>query len=111
VTDSWIPFETLDERALINKAIGEKRRFVKGLRLNLSQEVPIASVALTDTGSMVSALYLGRSRVDPAYDEALTALMQTKGVMHRVWHQGDALPERSRIDVEKPVAHNNLTLS
>jgi hypothetical protein len=37
VTREWMPYESLDERALVSKAVGEGRRFVKGLRVNLDR--------------------------------------------------------------------------
>lgn len=92
VTREWIPYESLDEQALVNKAIGEGRRLVKGLRVNLGQERPIASIALKDTGLDATAIYLVRNVTDPAYDDALAALMQTPGVRHVVWQPGEDLP-------------------
>ena len=92
VTDQWLPFESLDELALIAKAVTGNRRFVKGLRLNLGSDVPIASMALTDTGAMATAVYLELGRIDPAYDEALALLMRAPGVEHATWQPGTTLP-------------------
>ena len=92
VTREWMPYESLDERALVSKAVGEGRRFVKGLRVNLGPDQPIASIALKDTGLDATAVHLVRHVPDPAYDDALAALMMTPGVRHVVWQPGDALP-------------------
>src|SRR3546814_6523834 len=51
VTREWIPYERLEERMLVTQAIEEKRNFVKGMRVNLGLEMPIASLTLTDTGA------------------------------------------------------------
>jgi hypothetical protein len=91
VTREWMPYESLDERALVSKAVGEGR-FVKGLRVNLGPDQPIASIALKDTGLDATAVHLVRHVPDPAYDDALAALMMTPGVRHVVWQPGDALP-------------------
>lgn len=108
VTQEWMPFESLDEFALITKAVRERRRFVKGLRLNLGAEVPIASMSLTDTGSMATAVFLENNHLDAAYDEALGALMRTPGIEHATWAPGGGLPAaRARI---ASVPGSNLTL-
>lgn len=92
VTREWLPYEGLDERSLVRKAVQERRRFVKGLRLNLASDKPIASIALTDTGAEATAIYLVRSMPDEAYDEALAALMRKQGINHVSWRTGDELP-------------------
>lgn len=76
----------------MSKAVGEGRRFVKGLRVNLGLDQPIASIALKDTGLDATAVHLVRNVPDPAYDDALAALMMTPGVRHVVWQPGDSLP-------------------
>lgn len=92
VTREWLPYEGLDDRALVTKAVEERRRFVKGMRFNLGTDTPIASLALTDTGAQASAIHLARALPDPAYDEALALLMQSPGVDHETWRLGDPLP-------------------
>ncbi|MBV1692349.1 DUF1173 domain-containing protein [Novosphingobium sp. G106] len=93
VNRHWLPYESHEERALVAKAVQEKRRFVKGLRVNLGLEAPIASIALKDTGAEATAIHLARNMPDPAYDEALAALMRTPGVTHVTWRPGDRLPD------------------
>jgi len=96
VTQSWMPYETLDERKLVEKASEERRRFVKGMRVNLGLEQPIASIALTDIGPEATAVHLARNLPDPANDEALATLMRTPGVHHVTWRPGDGLPPAGR---------------
>lgn len=97
VTPEWLPYENLEERTLIEKAVRERRRFVKGLRLNLPSEKPIVSLSLTDTGTEATAVHLMRSMSDEAYDEALAALMRTPGVVHVGWRSGEDLPIAVRL--------------
>ena len=76
---------------LVTQAIEEKRHFVKGLRVNLGFEMPIASLTLTDTGGEATAVYLAHNLPEPRYDEALEQLMRTQGVQHETWRPGDRL--------------------
>ncbi|KAJ8137874.1 hypothetical protein OY671_008913, partial [Metschnikowia pulcherrima] len=55
VTREWSPYEGLDDRGSVTKAVEERRRFVKGSRFNLGTDTPIASLASTDTGAQASA--------------------------------------------------------
>jgi hypothetical protein len=91
VTREWIPYERLEERMLVTQAIEEKRHFVKGMRVNLGLEMPIASLTLTDTGAEATAVYLAHNLPEPRYDEALEQLMRTQGVEHLTWRPGDCL--------------------
>lgn len=97
MTPQWLPYESLDERTLVAKAVGDQRRFVKGLRFNLGKEKPIASVTLTDTGSEASAIYVERVNGEDGYEEALDLLMKTQGVAHATWHPGAKLPPVSSV--------------
>lgn len=92
VSREWLPYENVEDLALVTKAVGDRRRFVKGLRYNLVSGTPIASLTLTDTGSEATAIHLARSLPDPAYDDAVAVLMKTIGVTHRAWRLGDPLP-------------------
>ncbi|KAE8236130.1 hypothetical protein A4X03_0g9545 [Tilletia caries] len=91
VTREWLPYEGLDERTLVVQAVEERRHFVKGMRVNLGLEMPIASLTLTDTGTEATAVYLAHNLPEPRYDEALEQLMRTRGVHHTTWRPGDRL--------------------
>ncbi len=91
VTREWLPYESLDERSLLAKAVGEMRAFVKGLRYNLQESKPIASITLQDTGAQATAIHLARNMPDPAYDEEVAELMRTPGLAHAVWRPGEPL--------------------
>src|SRR3546814_6541058 len=43
VTREWMPYEGLEERSLVTQAVVQRRHFVKGMRVNLGLEAPIAS--------------------------------------------------------------------
>jgi hypothetical protein len=95
VAREWLPYETLDERALLAKAVEEKRIFVKGLRYNLNPSKPIASITLQDTGDTATAIHLARNLPDPEYDEELAELMRTPGLGHAMWSPGASLPAKT----------------
>ena len=91
VTREWLPYEGLEERSLVTHAVEDQRHFVKGMRVNLGLEMPIASLTLTDTGTEATAVYLAHNLPEPRYDEALAQLMKTQGVQHMTWRPGDRL--------------------
>ena len=93
VTGEWLPYETSDERYLIAKAIAEQRRFVKGMRVNLDAETPIASLVLKDTGEKASAVHIHDR--DDEVGEMLKVLLSNEGVAHSFWKEGEPLPERA----------------
>ena len=92
VTGEWMPYETSDERYLIARAVADKRRFVKGLRVNLDAEAPIASLVLKDTGEQATAIHIHDR--DTEAGEPLEALLASEGVAHVFWKEGEALPQR-----------------
>lgn len=96
VTREWLPYEGLDERTLVVQAVEQHRHFVKGMRVNLGLEIPIASLTLTDTGTKATAVYLAHNLPEPRYDQALEQLMRIQGVQHMTWRPGDPLraPQR-----------------
>lgn len=91
-TGAWLPYETGDERYLVGKAVAEKRRFVKGLRVNLDTDTPIASLVLKDTGEEASAIHIHDR--DSEVAEPLEALLAGQGVAHLLWKEGEPLPAR-----------------
>ncbi|GEO01905.1 hypothetical protein FHS51_002976 [Sphingobium wenxiniae] len=92
VTAEWLPYETSDERYLVGKAVAEKRRFMKGLRVNLDLDTPIASLVLKDTGEEASAIHIHDR--DDEVAEPLEALLAGQGVAHLLWKEGEPLPAR-----------------
>ena len=92
VTAEWLPYETSDERYLVAKAVAEKRRFVKGLRVNLASDTPIASLVLTDTGEDASAIHIHDR--DNEVAGPLEALVAGREAAHHFWKEGEPLPVR-----------------
>ncbi|MDN4572001.1 hypothetical protein DBB29_00700 [Pandoraea cepalis] len=80
--ENWIPYETTDEKELLNALNG--RRYVKGLRYNLPSTKPLASVVLADT-EPPTALYIIPSDVDEAFTEELETLQQESNVASWNW--------------------------
>lgn len=94
VTAQWLPYESVEEEQLVREAALLKRRFVKGMRVNLERDVPIASLVLKDTGDVATAVYLH----DPEehVGDPLAARMGLYGIDHAIWIRGEALPPSRR---------------
>ncbi|MBK9005267.1 MAG: DUF1173 family protein [Sphingomonadales bacterium] len=92
VTRQWLPYESSEELELIEKAVREKRRFVKGLRVNLERTVPIASLVLKDMGERAVAVHIHDEKIEAG--EALAALLDEQSVDHYLWWEGEDLPKR-----------------
>lgn len=92
VTGEWLPYESSDEHYLLAKAVAEKRRFVKGMRVNLDAGAPIASLVFKDTGEDATAIHIHDG--DTEASEPLEALLACAGVTHMMWKEGEPLPPR-----------------
>ncbi len=89
--ENWIPFESTDEKALI-EALAD-RRFVKSLRYNLATAQPIASAVLSDTDQAI-ALYVVPANADETYTHALKVLQEESGLESWNWHTAsEAMPD------------------
>lgn len=102
VTAQWLPYESVEEEQLVGEAALLKRRFVKGMPVNLERDVPIASLVLKDTGDVATAVYLH----DPEerIGEPLAARMGMDGIDHAIWVRGEALPSPwRRTDTTPPI--------
>jgi hypothetical protein len=58
VTEQWLPVEDGFERQLVERLVGERRSFVKGLRYNLGGAAEFASAVLTDCGTPAPLLFI-----------------------------------------------------
>ena len=90
VNRQWLPYETGDELELVKQCVREERRFVKGLRVNLDRNVPIASLVLKDMGERVTAVHIHDSELD--IGDPLKELMTDDRVDHVLWSEGVELP-------------------
>lgn len=92
VSDNWIPFETVVEKQLLDTLIHQKRRFIKGLRYNLSSSSPLAFAVLTDTPN-ATALYIVDPEVSDSYLEEMAELRDGSKLDSWIWNVLDDMPE------------------
>lgn len=85
VTDNWIPFETIHDKALIKEMTDNQRRFTKGLRYNLPRQKPLASVVLSDTAPHPTACYILPMEISEEYQIALTQLQDDSQLTAWTW--------------------------
>ena len=76
LNNQWLPFESLDEKELIDTLVEQKRSFIKCLRYNLSKKIPIANIVLTDT-QPPTAYYLVNSETEQSYIDEVKELIAT----------------------------------
>ncbi|GAA1082027.1 DUF1173 domain-containing protein [Tsukamurella strandjordii] len=70
MTGEWLPFESLQQREVIETAVSEGRRFVVGQRYDLPAAADVPAIVLTDTaGPSPTPVYIGDP--DPAADDDL----------------------------------------
>ncbi|MDR8956405.1 hypothetical protein FEP76_04924 [Burkholderia multivorans] len=100
VNENWIPFESIDERMLVDNLTNQKRRFVKGLRYNLPSTNPLASVVLSDTAEPV-AMYILPYGASDQYRKELRELQEGSNLKSWQWDTGADMP-----DMPPPVSNN-----
>jgi len=84
-TPNWIPFETVQEKVLIEQLTLNNRRFMKGLRYNLNAQKPLACAVLTDTEPQPTALYIVPPEVEESYQLELDQLIASSQLASWVW--------------------------
>lgn len=92
VTSNWIPFEHAYDLMLLEALIAQRRRFVKGLRYNLADSKPLASVVLTDVEPSPIALYVQPPGVEQADEEALSTLTEESDLPSWIWRADASMP-------------------
>lgn len=103
VNENWIPFESIDEKMLVDALTEQKRRFVKGLRYNLSSANPLASVVLSDTPEPV-AMYILPYGASDQFRKELSELQEGSNLTSWQWDTGADMP-----DVPSASAASNKT--
>lgn len=94
VTSNWIPFENISDKALIDALTEGDRRFTKGLRYNLPSTKPLASVVLSDTAPLATAMYLVPAEAEDEYRVAVDALKEESHLAAWTWNTEDfEIPE------------------
>ncbi|MFC3172606.1 DUF1173 family protein [Acinetobacter vivianii] len=66
LNSSWLPFDSLEEKELLDTLTMQNRSFIKCLRYNLSKNTPIANILLTDTDPP-TAFYLTNNETEESY--------------------------------------------
>ena len=92
VTDQWLPFESPFDHQLIQAMSTHGRRFVKGLRYNLSSDRPLASLVASDTAPKPTAMYILPPGASDAQEAALAQLMADSQLASWAWRVGAEMP-------------------
>lgn len=93
VTDSWIPFENLSEKMVIDAMTNAGMRFTKCLRYNLQSTKPLASFVVTGNDAIPTAMYVIPPSADGDYLEENERLMSDSKLNNWLWLAGqDDMP-------------------
>lgn len=92
VSKEWIPYENVVELDLVRALVDQDRRFIKGLRFNLSNTKPLASVVTNDTTPEPVAMYLVPAGGDEDYTAALVDVVEASSLSPWFWKAEDAMP-------------------
>jgi hypothetical protein len=92
VNENWIPYESIDEKMLIDALTKQKRRFVKGLRYNLPSTAPLASAVLSDTTEPI-AMYIMPFGATDQFAKEMTDLTGGSSIKSWQWSTADDIPE------------------
>ena len=77
VSKNWIPYESIYEKKLVDTIATIRERSVKGLRYNLSADIPTAAATLLSHPQAVG-LYIVPPSADDAYEQALSELIASR---------------------------------
>lgn len=105
-TENWIPFADLNEKNLIDRLTETSRRFIKGMRYNMSSKRPLAAVELMDTHPAPTAMFVTPADTDEAYKQDLSDLTDKSQLLQWIWNIRLAMPpipERAT----KPTSHEH----
>jgi Protein of unknown function (DUF1173) len=109
VTENWIPFETVHDKAVVEKLTEERRSFVRGLRYNLAPNRPLACAVTSDTRPKPVAMYVIPPAASDELRGALHSLIEESDLAPWVWDAEEdmpALPNRQgyRAEVSRSVS-------
>ncbi|NKR30190.1 DUF1173 family protein [Rhodococcus hoagii] len=97
VTENWIPFENTFDKLVIDAMTDAGRPFMKGLRYNLADSVPLASVVATDTEPTPTALYIIGPEADDDDVSRVNELAAYSALASWIWNSGsDPMPALPR---------------
>jgi Protein of unknown function (DUF1173) len=90
---NWIPYDSLDDLALIDELHAQSRRFTRSLRYNLKSSELIAAATLQDTGEDATALFITHPTTAEKYPEISESLASERSMKSWVWPVHDtAMP-------------------
>ena len=85
VDQNWLPFESLEERELLERLVTDGRYFIKSMRYNLSSSDVMASVIITDTKPEATAFYIIPMGATESYYDELDSLVKEAGIPAHIW--------------------------
>lgn len=94
VTDSWIPFESVFDKTLIDAFIAKGRPFRKSLRYNMIATKPLATVVALDTDPATACYVIGPGS-DQVHMLELDQLIGRSALAQWTWNAGcgEAMPD------------------
>jgi hypothetical protein len=117
VTENWIPFETVYDKATIDKLTAERRAFVRGLRYNLAADRPLACAVTSDTRPKPVAMYVIPPAASNELRDALHSLIDESDLAAWIWDAENDMPSlpdchgyRAEVKMSRPApeeAHVN----
>lgn len=99
VTENWIPYESLQEKKLVDALSKLREQSVKGLRYNLPAGQPIASAIFQQRRPLPLALYLVPPDADEQFETVLAELIASRPEMESwIWRANEG--EMPRLPVQ-----------
>lgn len=89
VTENWIPFETIHDKALIDLLTEQQRRFSKCMRYNLPKTKALASAVLSDTTPTPTAMYILPAEPDEVYQATFEQLRSESQLASWIWDSSE----------------------
>lgn len=90
VNENWIPFESSHEQHLLERLSGSKRKCVKGLRYNLTRDLPIVTVTLPEQKPAPIAMFVVPARAGDDYEHALADMIDARPeITPWIWRVGE----------------------
>lgn len=93
VSENWLPFESVPEKNLLDTLCASGRRFLKGMRYNLSGSRPLAFAVLTDAAPAPTALYVDTPAASNEYRTLLASLRSESKLLSWIWSVDQSMPE------------------
>ena len=92
VTREFLPFDHLKEAKLLETLVGQKRRFIKQQRFNLTADETVASVLLSDTEAPI-AMFVTPPGATVDATRGIQEAIEQVDYPHWIWADEAALPD------------------